>query len=353
MLYSGQWVVAGLDVGGTTINATLLDSTGQFLVAEMAESPSLVREGPEKAIEALARSLDDVLELTGIPPQAVRAVGLDTPGPVTADGVISSKGATNFANAEWRGFDVRAGLEGRLGIPVVFNNDANAAALYAHHEHFGPELAGQRSSISVIVGTGLGGGVVESGQIIRGAAGMAGELGHIWLPLEGLLAPRQPMPVCNCGLPGDAESVASLTAIEKNLLPYWLTQYPGHELSRLPASAAARLVREYGEAGDQLALSIFEQQAMAIGRLLTIAANFTDPHVYLLGGGVVEAAPAFRDWFLDRVRAHTVLREEQERASSIALVPDLDMAGARGSAIAARAAVQSAAAAASAAGLIG
>jgi len=61
--------------------------------------------------------------------------------------------------------------------------------------------------------------------------------------------------------------------------------------------------------------------------------------VYLLGGGVVEAAPAFRDWFLDRVRAHTVLREEQERASSIALVPDLDMAGARGSAIAARAAI--------------
>ncbi len=78
---------------------------------------------------------------------------------------------------------------------------------------------------------------------------------------------------------------------------------------------------------------------MAIGRLLTIAANFTDPHVYLLGGGVVEAAPDFRDWFLERVCAHTVLREEQERASSIALVPELDMAGARGSAIAARAAI--------------
>jgi glucokinase len=339
MLYSDQWVVAGLDSGGTTINATVLDATGRFLVDEMAESPSLVRDGPDKAIEALARSLDDVLELTGTPRAAVRAVGLDTPGPVTADGVISSKGATNFANAEWRGFDVRRALEVRLGIPVVFNNDANAAALYAHHEHFGPETAYQRSSVSVIVGTGLGGGVVESGQVIRGAAGMAGELGHIWLPMEGLLAPGQPMPNCNCGLPGDAESIASLTAIEKNLLPFWLTQYPGHELAGQPASVAAKLVRAYGEAGDQLALSIFEQQAMAIGRLLTIAANFTDPHVYLLGGGVVEAAPAFRDWFLDRVRAHTVLREEQEQVSSIALVPDLDMAGARGSAIAARAAI--------------
>jgi glucokinase len=343
MLYSDQWVVAGLDSGGTTINATVLDATGRFLVEEMAESPSLVRDGPHEAIEALARSLDDVLELTGTPRAAVRAVGLDTPGPVTIDGVISSKGATNFANAEWRGFDVRSALEARLSIPVVFNNDANAAALYAHHEHFGLAVADQRSSVSVIVGTGLGGGVVESGQIIRGAAGMAGELGHIWLPMEGLLAPGQPMPTCNCGLPGDAESIASLTGIEKNLLPYWLTQYPGHELAGQPASKAAKLVRAYGEAGDLLALSIFEQQAMAIGRLLTIAANFTDPHVYLLGGGVVEAAPAFRDWFLDRVRAHTVLREEQELASSIALVPDLDMAGARGSAIAARAAIQAAA----------
>jgi len=341
MSYSAHWVVAGLDVGGSTINATLLDSAGQFIVAEMAESPSLVREGPDKAIESLVRSLDDVLKITGTPRRAVLAVGLDTPGPVTSDGVISSKGATNFANPEWRGFDVRTALEDRLGIHVVFNNDANAAALYAHHKHFGPELAGQRSSVSVIVGTGLGGGVVESGKVIRGAAGMAGELGHIWLPMDGLLAPGQPMPICNCGLPGDAESIASLTAIEKNLLPYWLTQYPGHELARQPASAAARLVRAYGEAGDQLALSIFEQQAMAIGRLLTIAANFTDPHVYLLGGGVVEAAPAFRDWFIDRVRAHTVLRPEQEQASSIALVPDRDMAGARGSALAARAAVES------------
>jgi glucokinase len=336
MLDSIGWVVAGLDVGGTTINATLLDSDGQFLVGEMAESPSCVRQGPDKAIEALARALDDVLELTSIPRTALRAVGLDTPGPVTAEGVLSSRGATNFANDEWCGFDVRSALELRLGVPVVFNNDANAAALYAHHQHFGPDLAMARSSVAVIVGTGLGGGVVESGQVVRGAAGMAGELGHIWVPMDGLLAPGQPTPVCNCGLAGDAESVASLTGIEKNLLPYWLTQFPGHELASETPAAAAKLVRRYGEAGDPMALKIFEQQAMAIGRLLTIAANFTDPHVYLLGGGVVDAAPHFRDWFLATVTEHTELRAEQALVSSIALVPELDMAGARGSAIAAR-----------------
>lgn len=343
MADSGQWVVAGLDVGGTTINATVLDSAGRFLVEEMVESPSFVREGPGKAIEALARALDDVLERTGLTTSQLRAVGLDTPGPVTAEGVLSSRGATNFGNPEWHGFDVRHALEARIGFPVVFNNDANAAALYAHHAHFGTEYAPLRSSVSVIVGTGLGGGVVEAGQVISGASGMAGELGHIWIPMDGLLGPGQSRPQCNCGLAGDAESVASLTGIEKNLLPFWLTQFPGHELGRQPVHVAAKLVRGYGESGDPLALKIFEQQAMAIGELLTIAANFTDPHVYLLGGGVVEAAPHFRDWFLDRVREHTVLRAEQARASAIALVPDLDMAGARGSAVAARAAVRAAA----------
>jgi glucokinase len=339
MAETGRWVVVGLDTGGSTINATVLDSAGRFLVEEMAESPSFVKDGPDKAIEAMTRSLSDVLQLIGVARGEVRAVGLDTPGPVSADGVLSTLGATNFANAEWHGFDVRHALELRVGVPVVFNNDANAAALYAHHAHFGAEHAGQRSSVAVIVGTGLGGGVVEAGQVVRGAAGMAGELGHIWIPMDGLLAPGQPAPLCNCGLAGDAESVASLTGIEKSLLPYWLTQFPGHALAGQQLSLAAKLVRGYGESGDPLALKIFEQQAIAIGRLLTIAANFTDPHVYLLGGGVVEAAPHFRDWFLDRVREHTVLREEQALASAIALVPDLDMAGARGSAIAARAAV--------------
>ncbi len=83
---------------------------------------------------------------------------------------------------------------------------------------------------------------------------------------------------CNCGFTGDAESIASLTGIEKNLLPYWLDQYPDHELHATASlKQAAKLVRTYGERGDEMALKIFEQQAMAIGRLFTIAANFTDP----------------------------------------------------------------------------
>jgi glucokinase len=329
-----DWVVVGLDNGGTTNNGTVLDSTGRFLLDQMAEVPSNVKQGPDKAIRSLVESVEQVLGLVGVPMTSVRAIGLDTPGPATAEGIISSKGATNFGDAGWGGFDIRGALTERLGLPVIYNNDGNAAALYAHHVRFGPE-SGRHSSVSAIVGTGLGGGLVEAGRVIKGAAGMAGELGHVPIPLDGLLAPGQPMPACNCGQRGDAESVASLTGIQNNLLPYWLTRYEGHELGGLPASQAAKLVRRYGEQGDALALAIFGQQAMALGRLFTIAANFFDPGAYFLGGGVVEAAPHFRDWFLAEVRANTVLREEQVKAAEMSLVPDLDMAGARGSAIAA------------------
>ena len=329
-----SWVVVGLDNGGTCNNATVLDATGQFLVDHLVENPSLVQEGPESAVTALADAFRNILELTSTPLTLVRAVGLDTPGPASATGVISSKGSTNFSQTAWHGFDIRGALERRIGLPVHYQNDANAAALYAHHRHFG-DAAMSTSSISAIVGTGMGGGVVVTGKVVSGAAGMAGELGHVQIPLHDVLEPDQPLPMCNCGFGGDVESVASLTGIKNNLLPYWLKRFPGHPLAAEPIARAAKLLRGYGEQEDPLARAVFEQQAKAIGKLFTIAANFTDPEAYFLGGGVVEAQPAFREWFLSTVEKHTDLRREQREVATFAVVADLDMAGARGAAVAA------------------
>ncbi|MEO6713532.1 MAG: ROK family protein [Mycobacteriales bacterium] len=334
MRASEDWYVVGLDNGGTSNNATLLKSDGTFAVDRLIENPSRVQDGPEVAVDALAMALDNVLAITSVPLNAVRAVGLDSPGPASAEGVISSRGSTNFSQPAWRGFDFRGALEKRIGLPVIYNNDGNAAALYAHHAVFGG-VSSQRSSVSAVVGTGLAGGVIDAGRIIQGAAGMAGELGHVHIPMDGLLEDDQPIPTCNCGLRADAESVASLTGIRNNLLPYWLTRYPDHELAGVALDRGAKLVRGYGENGDEMALKIFEQQAKALSRLFTIAANFTDPHVFFVGGGVVETAPHFRDWFLECVHSHTRLREEQLKVTKFALVPDLDMAGARGAAVAA------------------
>jgi glucokinase len=332
-------VVVGLDVGGTKTNATVLAEDGQFLVDQMVEVASRVLQGPPAAITAIDEVMDLALEVTGVPRTRVRAIGLDTPGPASANGVISARGATNFSNAEWWGFDFRTAVEERLSLPVIYNNDGNAAALYAHEYHFGAE-ASRRSSVSAIVGTGLGGGVVEAGRVIRGAAGMAGELGHVQIPMDGLLVPGQPVPRCNCGFDADLESIASLSGIANNLLPFWLTRYPGHPLGEIDIGSAAKLVRDYGERGDELARHIFDQQALALGRMFTIAANFVDPDAYFVGGGVTDTGAEFRDRFLERVRAATLLREEQAKVATFAVVPDLDMAGARGSALAALRAIR-------------
>lgn len=326
--------VVGLDNGGTANKFTVMDVGGRYLIDELVELPSRVTEGPGAALGALNHAFDAALEMAGIQRDQVLGVGLDSPGPATADGVISARGSTNFGHPEWGGFDFRTSLERILDLPVVYTNDANAAALYAHHRHFGA-VAVERSSVSAIVGTGLGGGVVETGKVVSGAAGMAGELGHVHIPMEGLLDDGQPLPRCNCGFAGDAESLASLTGIAKNLLPYWLTRYPDHPLHDVEPLDAAKQVRGYGEQGDEMALRIFEQQAIALGRLFTIAANFTDPHVYFVGGGVIEAADHFRAWFLERVRHHTWLREEQRAVAEVCEVTDLDMAGCRGAAVAA------------------
>jgi glucokinase len=331
---SDDWVTVGIDNGGTANNGTVLDSAGRFLIDTMAELPSLVREGPDKAISQLADSFDKVLAITGVPREKVRAVGLDTPGPASADGVLATGGATNFGHPDWSRFNIRAALEERLGVPVLYNNDGNAAALYAHYVRHGSD-AENRGSVSAIVGTGFGGGVVYDGRIIKGAAGMAGELGHMPIPVYGVLEPGQPIPSCACGQVGDAESIASLTGITRNLLPYWLTRYPDHELAGLDIATAAKLVRGYAERGDEMALAIFRQQAMAMGQVFSIAAKFTDPDTYFVGGGVIEAAPHFRDWFVATVKEHTKFYVEQSEIAEITLVPDLDMAGARGSAIAA------------------
>jgi predicted NBD/HSP70 family sugar kinase len=121
-----------------------------------------------------------------------------------------------------------------------------------------------------------------------------------------------------------------------NLLPYWLTRYRDHPLASLPIAEAAMALRGYAVAGDEMARKVFAQQARALANLFTISARFTDPHAYFVGGGVVEASKEFRDWFMSEVTSHVLLMDEQKDVVEIALVPDLDMAGARGVAVAAR-----------------
>ena len=99
---ASQGVVVGLDNGGTSNNATVLDTAGRFLIDGLLETPSRVKEGPAAAIPALVHAFTNALDVTGTAPDAVLAVGLDTPGPATAEGVLSSRGRRTSATPTGR-----------------------------------------------------------------------------------------------------------------------------------------------------------------------------------------------------------------------------------------------------------
>src|SRR3982074_2581493 len=129
-------MVAGLDIGGTKTNATILDSKGVFLNSLMVETPSRVLEGPEAAIEAMAKAIELAIGGAGVHWESIRVIGLDTPGPASANGVISSKGGTNFSGKEWWGFDIRTAVEDFFKLPVVYNSVPPEGAVDAHQGFF-------------------------------------------------------------------------------------------------------------------------------------------------------------------------------------------------------------------------
>jgi glucokinase len=323
-------IVAGIDLGGTAINYTLLDAqSGAFLVPGLAEHPARAQEGADVCLTQIAEGLALTAGKYGVDPEAILAIGLDTPGPASATGVLSARGSTNFAHASWRGFDLRGGLEDRLKRPVTYLNDGNAAALWGHMSLFGSTPA---ASVSAIIGTGLGGGLVVDGRVVEGRNGFGGEVGHVLIPCEAIPALDGLRPPCNCGREGDLESVCSLTAIERTLLPMFLKRYPGHPLGGMPTAGAARAVRGHAERGDEMCRAIFDTQARALGLFFDQITNLLDPDAFLIGGGALEVSPEFQAWWVASVRAGMgAQREEQE--PRIEIMPNGDAAGARGAAL--------------------
>ncbi len=324
-------LVAGIDLGGTAVNYTLLDgASGRFLIDGLCECPALVTEGPSVSLQQIGKGLADAAVRAGVRVEDIVAVGLDTPGPASADGVLSAQGSTNFAHTGWAGFDLRGGLELQLRRPVFYLNDGNAAAVWGHTALFGTEERG--SSISVIIGTGTGGGIVVNGRLLSGRNGFAGEVGHVLIPCDTIPGLAGLQPPCNCGRVGDLESLCSLTAIRRTLLPYFLVRYPGHPLAEVnPATAAVR-VRGLADAGDLMSRDIFRVQARALALFVDQMVNLFDPDAFLIGGGALEASAGFRDWFVSEVRAALPVQREEQQVR-LELMPDGDSAGARGAAL--------------------
>jgi predicted NBD/HSP70 family sugar kinase len=240
----------GVDVGGTNLRVALADRDGA-IVADAAE-PIADLSGPGFAdrVAALAASLGAVAPL---------AAGLGLPGPIGADGRMGP-----LVNAPWlSGEPVRALLEARLGVPVAVENDVNLAALAEQRHGCG---RGVQDLVFIAVGTGVGMGIVAGGQVIRGGAGGAGELGLLPLAVDRVAADFSEL--------GPLESVAG----GAGLAARWA--------AHTAAPATGRDVFAAAERGEAAALALLAEQAEALAMGVRAVQAILDPRLVVFGGGI-------------------------------------------------------------------
>lgn len=258
-------VTVGVDVGGTKIAGGVVDASGSVVARRQIPTDPADPQATVGGIVKVAREL-----LASAP--AARAVGVGAAALIDSSGVIV--GAPNLA---WRNLSLRAMLEDRLGVPVLVDNDVNAAA-WAEYR-FG---AGRGASRLVMfaLGTGIGGGIVIDGRLERGAHGLGAELGHMIVERGG--------PACACGNHGCLEALASGTAIARAARERIASGSPVLAAADGdPAAITGEMVGAAAVEGDSFARELLAEAGRALGVGLANAANIFDPDRIVVGGGVV------------------------------------------------------------------
>ena len=331
------WVVVGLDNGGNKNNATVLDASGRFLVDELLESPSRVTEGPDVAIEALFLSFEDVLRRTGIARDRIRGVGLDTPGPGERRRA-SSRRAGPRTSPTRAGATTTSAAPSRSGwaCPSSTTTTATPPRSTPTTELFGP-LAPQRASISAIIGTGLGGGVIEKG---------AGHQGRGRLRRRARPRPRPDARPPRAGPAPAALQLRLRRRRGERRLPDRHREEPAALLAGplpRPRAREGRVARQGGEARAGLRRERRPDGASPLraageggGAALHDRGELHRPRRLLPRRGRRRGrAPLPRVVPRQGAREHGCSRRSRRSVVRFEVVPHLDMAGARGAAIAA------------------
>ena len=284
---------AGLDIGGTTVKAALLNGIGRQ-IGEGVELRSHGSDGYKATFKQLHLALETICSNNSVELSTIAAVGIDVPAP-SSNGVIW--GQANL-NEDWVGTNIRDEFSKEIHRPCYMTNDGNAAAYgewILRPGHDGPLLF-------VAPGTGLGGGfVLGKGQLYEGCNGLAMELGAISVPFR---EEDGSLPECSGKGPGSLEAWVSLVALRRRLeLELSKDENKEHPLAKSEISILEKAfqLRDYCEKEDPLARSIFEQQAHILGWAMGDQASELDPGLIVIGGGLAETN--FRDWYLDHVRA--------------------------------------------------
>lgn len=266
---------AGVDLGGTNTKIGILNREGDILKSRIIKT--LSAEGVDNTLERIWKTIQELAQELDINIKNIKGIGLGIPGPVLEQSIVAF-----FANFPWeRNINIKEKLEKLTGIETKLDNDANIIAL--GEAKYGA-AKGSKSSVTVALGTGIGGGIYIDGKLVSGAKGAGGEVGHMKIVKDGKL--------CGCGQRGCfeayvsatgliREAVSRLTVNKQNLLYKMIDG----DLMKLEAKDIFDAARE----GDAFSLELvdYEVEYLALG--IANILNIINPEVVVLGGGVALA----------------------------------------------------------------
>lgn len=285
----------GADLGGTNLRVALISEDGEVLLSKRCPTPR--SGGAEAVADNLVRLANECSREKGVSPIAF---GIAVPALVDCARQEIIR-APNLPQLD--GSALGEMVSRRLGIPVVLENDANAAAV---GESWRGASHGAGNAICVTLGTGIGGGIILNGGVWRGSDGTAGEIGHICVEPEG-----RP---CGCGGRGCVEQYASATGIVKTA-DELRTEHPGSKLSGKTEITSLDLYTA-ALAGDPLALEAFEIAGTYLGIMIAGLVNTLNPDVIVIAGGASNGW----DLFIDATRKQVAERAFKRPAERVKLV---------------------------------
>ncbi len=260
--------VVGIDLGATKIALGLIDPSDHITARDRL--PTHTEAGPAQAVERIAASIERLA--ASLPPaRRISAVGVCTPGPVDHQtGVIIDP--PNLTG--WRNVPFQQMLAQRLGVPVVLEHDAKAAALGEFHYGVG---RGTRSMVYVVAGTGVGAAIIIDGQLYRGVHNFAGEVGQMTVDRHA--------PAYDTSVPGAVQEYIRGPALVR--------EYTRLVTQNNPAAPVAELTGEdvaiAAAAGDSLAVAVLEQAGQVLGTAIGSMALILDIDFYVIGGSVIKS----------------------------------------------------------------
>lgn len=279
--------VLGIDIGGTKIAACLAMSDGTLISSARVDNRD---RDPNDVLPELVAAGKKLLQDQNMDPATLRAIGIGSPSPMDwKAGVIQAP----HNMPRWKDVPIRDYLAKEFGVPAFFDNDANAAGLA---EWLFGAGQGVNDMIYLTMSTGIGGGIICDGRMLRGRNNYAGEVGHIVIDANG--------PVCNCGQKGDYEAFCGGLAIAQRLRKQLADQPESAIVKEAGGNAAdidMRALEMAVRAGDEFACSVWdemiERNAQAMGALL----NIFNPSVVALGTIAVHCGDLFMKPLLERI----------------------------------------------------